>query len=139
MKRGAEFISSRSQCRTSRAKNCILMHSANRQEGIPPTVHSVCICLRRLKARVGCNQVRLGPCEARHCTTRIKECVRANDLVGSFKVTKTVAIALHPCEAKFQYTRVLARSLHAWMSIEGQMGATRGIIASQLYGASTLA
>ena len=76
------------------------MHSANRQEGIPPTVHSVCICLSRLKARVGRNQVRLGPREARHCTTRIKEYVRANDLVGSFKVTKDRGNSTSPLRSK---------------------------------------
>ena len=45
VKRGAEFISSRSQYRTSRTFCCILL---------PPTVHSVCMCMSRLKARVRC-------------------------------------------------------------------------------------
>ena len=35
-------------------QSCILLHSAYRQEGIPPTVHSVCMCMSRLKARVKC-------------------------------------------------------------------------------------
>ena len=30
-----------------------------------------------------------------------QRCVRANHLAGSFMVTKTVAIAFHPCAAKF--------------------------------------
>ena len=33
-------------------QNCILLHSAYRQEGIPPKVHSVYVCMSKLKARV---------------------------------------------------------------------------------------
>ena len=33
-------------------QNCILLHSAFRQESIPPKVHSVYVCMSKLKARV---------------------------------------------------------------------------------------
>ena len=48
----------------------------------------------------------LGPCEARHGTTCIKECVRANDHVSIFKVTNTVSRTLHTCGTKFQSAHV---------------------------------
>ena len=35
-------------------QNCTLLRSAHRQEGIPPKVHSVYICMSKLKARVRC-------------------------------------------------------------------------------------
>ena len=66
---------------------------------------SVCMSKTESKSEV---QIRffLGPCEARHGTTCIKECVRANDHVSIFKVTNTVSRTLHTCETKFQSAHV---------------------------------
>ena len=36
--------------------------------------------------------------------------MRARKDLGSLMVTQTVAVALHPCEAKNQHARVLSRS-----------------------------
>ena len=100
VKRGDEFISSRSQWRTSRAN----LHS-----GAICVWAGVYSCSGALYVEMPEHTESESEVQFRfgwvHC---IKECVRAKNL-GSHTVTQNEAVALHHYEAKLQHTHVLAR------------------------------
>ena len=104
VKRGDEFLSSCSQYRTSRTK----LHSACWLAGIPQEMQCVSVCMSETESKSEV-QIRffLGPFEAGHDTTCIKECVRAIDHVSNFKATNSVLRTPHACGTKFQSARVL--------------------------------
>ena len=61
-------------------------------------MHCVSVCMSKTESK---SEVQIGffvgPFEARHDPTCIKECVRAKDHVSIFKVTNTVSRTLHSC------------------------------------------
>ena len=104
VKRGDEFLSSCSQYRTSRTK----LHSACWLAGIPQEMQCVSVCMSETESKSEV-QIKffLGPFEAGHDATCVKECVRAIDHVSNFKVTNSVLRTPHACGTKFQSARVL--------------------------------
>ena len=82
------------------------------------------------KARVRCKSGSVRSMRGKALLNLYQRCVRANHLAGSFMVTKKVAIALHPCVAKFSMLVSWFVPSALGASIEGQIGTTRGVKAS---------